>query len=281
MNYLKIKQTVLMVFATAIALTIMSCDNEVDLPEAGSLEDVTPPEANFTAVQGEGEDFATYSFPNLSTSATTYLWDFGDGNTSTELDGQNTYPGEGTFTVTLTASDNLGAVDTTSQTIVIEEPEIPDAIIPTILEASFEDNSLPDGSGDGRESWRNSSLGGVIQINTSSSVPDGGQAAKLPSDGSRIGYQELEVTPNTDYSISYTYRMEGAGGNCTVAILAGGGFTDTAAANAAELTSFTGTDESYTPVSLLFNSGANTTISIFFYNTNVEARIDKFIPSLQ
>jgi len=281
MKYSKIKQTVIMVFVIAIASTTISCENELDLPEAGSIPDLTPPQADFTAVQGEGENFATYNFPNLSTSATMYLWDFGDGNTSTDLDGQNTYPGEGTFTVTLTASDNLGAVSTTSQTINIVEPDIPAAIIPTILEASFEDNSLPDGSGDGRDSWRNSSLGGVIQINSSSSVPDGGQAAKLPSDGSRIGYQELEVTPNTDYSISYFYRMEGAGGTCTVAILAGGGFTDVVAANAAELTSFTGSDESYTPVTLLFNSGANSTVSIFFSNTAVEARIDKFVPSLQ
>ena len=77
----------------------------------------------------------------------------------TEFEPSNVYPGEGTFTVTLTATDKLSVSSTYSEDIVIDEPEAPSAVIPPILEAGFEDNSLPDGTGDGRDSWRLSGLG--------------------------------------------------------------------------------------------------------------------------
>ncbi len=260
-------------------MTAISCENELDLPSSGSQEDMTPPEANFIA-SVDVNNFDIYNFANLSTSATTFAWDYGDGNTSTSVDGQNQYAAEGVYTVTLTASDALNVVSTFSTEIEVIEPEVPDAIIPVILEPSFEDLSLPDGTGDGRDSWRNSDLGGVIQINTSTTVPDGDQAAKLPSDGSRIGYQELEVTPNTDYVITYQYRIEDPGGSATVAILAGGGFTDITTTDDAILTSFTGAEEAYTFVSLAFNSGANSIVSILMSNESVEARIDAFTAAL-
>jgi len=265
---------------SAVMMFTVSCDPsldgyEYDLPETGSIADDTPPEASFEASQST-DNWMLYNFANLSTSATTYAWTYGDGNTSTDLDGLNIYPGEGTYTVTLTASDNLGVVSTTTQVIEVVEPEEPPVIVPVILEHSFELNSLPDGTGDGRDSWRNSDLGGVIQINTSSSVPDGGKAAKFPSAGDRIGYQELTVTPNTNYTLTYTYRLENAGGSCTVAVLAGGDFTDLSVANAAAIESYTGSEESYTTQNILFNSGANNVVSILITNLGQEARVDNF-----
>ena len=118
-----------------------------ELPEAGSIPDATPPEALFTYAQGEGldEEWKTYSFANLSTSAINYSWNFGDGNTSTEIDGTNTYPGEGTWTVTLTASDALGVVSTYSEEITVVEPEEPEVPDPTLINADFD--KLPKSSG--------------------------------------------------------------------------------------------------------------------------------------
>ena len=275
--FLKTSKIALLLLGMVAAI---SCENELDLPEAGSQEDTTPPEANFIATV-DINNFAIYNFANLSTSATTYSWDYGDGNTSSEVDGQNEYAAEGTYTVTLTASDALGVVSTFSDVVEVVEPEEPEAIIPVIIEPSFEDNTLPDGTGDGRDSWRNSDLGGVIQINTSSTVPEGGQAAKLPSDASRIGYQELTVTPNTDYRITYSYRIEDPGVSATVSVLPGGGYVDRATAEASAIVEFTGSDEDYTLVTLDFNSGADSTVSIFFYNASVEARIDNFTAGLQ
>ena len=36
--------------------------------------------------------------------------------------------------------------------------------LPMVSEGGFEDNTLADGTGDGRDSWKNSALGGTIQI---------------------------------------------------------------------------------------------------------------------
>lgn len=46
---------------------------------------------------------AVISFINQSTSASSYLWDFGDGSTSTDINPQHTYTTNGTFHVKLTA----------------------------------------------------------------------------------------------------------------------------------------------------------------------------------
>ncbi|WP_452225189.1 PKD domain-containing protein [Lacinutrix chionoecetis] len=277
------RNTTLILLSIFTASFIFSCEPDLfrdDLPDSNSKPDTVLPEANFTYTADE-VDFTIINFQDLSSESNTYFWEFGGGVTSTEQDPTYAFPGEGTYPVTLTSSDSNGASSTITLDVIVVEPEEPEAIIPDILEPSFEDNSLPDGTGDGRDSWRNSDLGGVIQINTSSTVPDGGQAAKFPSSADRIGYQEVEVTPNTDYRITYTYRLENAGGTCTVAILAGGGFTDTATANAATIESFTGSELSYTTVDLLFNSGANNIISIFITNTGEEARVDNFIAELQ
>lgn len=46
---------------------------------------------------------ATIKFFNQSTDADSYLWDFGDGTTSTEENPEHTYTGKGNYDVTLTA----------------------------------------------------------------------------------------------------------------------------------------------------------------------------------
>ena len=267
------------VIALSISLGLLtSCEEEV-YPEIGSLPDKTPPSASFSATQGVGfdDEWRTYSFSNQSSSATDFSWDFGDGNSSTDFEPSNVYPGEGTFSVSLTASDKLGVTNTYTEQIVIVEPEAPTAVVPPILEAGFEDNSLPDGSGDGRDSWRLSGAE-VIQI-TSSPVYNGSQAAKFPSAGDRAGYQALEVTPNSDYTLSYYYTMKTSGtGNITVWILPGE-VTEFSQIDTSEaIASFVGTDQSdantYVKVDLPFNTGANDKVAILITNEGVESRLD-------
>jgi PKD repeat protein len=262
----------LMVAAVAMTFSMFSC-SDFELPEAGSIPDLTPPEAKFGATVSPDNNLKI-NFANLSTSATDYQWDFGDGNSSTNKDASNTYAEVGQYTVTLIASDKLGATSTTSQIVVVEELK---AILPVVQEGGFEDGTLPDGSGDGRDSWRND-LGGVIQI-TSSPVYSGEQAAKFPSAGDRVGYQALTVSANTDYVVTYYYTMkEDGAGSMTVAIL-GGGITDLDDAEAATLVKKVGTDQTdadtYVKVDLFFNTGDNTTIAILMTNEGVESRVDE------
>jgi uncharacterized repeat protein (TIGR01451 family) len=62
------------------------------------------------------------SFSDLSSgAATTWLWDFGDGNSSTSANPSHTYAGSGTYTVCLIAGGTCGA-DTSCQTVTATCP---------------------------------------------------------------------------------------------------------------------------------------------------------------
>lgn len=61
----------------------------------------------------------TVTFENLSADATSYSWDFGDGNTSTEENPVHTYAEEGAYDVTLTGTDAGGATKEVTKTVTI------------------------------------------------------------------------------------------------------------------------------------------------------------------
>lgn len=259
-------------FFLLLLLSLSACDFSFELPDANSIPDETPPSASFSATQNEG-DFMTFDFTNLSASATDYVWDFGDGNSSTDADPSNTYGAEGTYTVTLTATDKLNVSSTTTQTVEVVEPE--NDFVPVILNPSFDE----EGEDSFRDNWRNGDLGGVIQI-TSSPTHTPEKAAKLPSAGDRIGYQLITVLPDTDYNLTFYYTMKtDPVGTITVRILAGA-VSDPAEIEGKTIASFVGTDQSgasdYVQASLQFNSGDNSEVAIFFQNEGVECRIDTF-----
>lgn len=58
-------------------------------------------------------------FLNTSTDGNTYLWDFGDGNTSTEVNPIHTYSVAAQYTVTLTVTNSCGTNTTSQQVIVL------------------------------------------------------------------------------------------------------------------------------------------------------------------
>lgn len=255
-----------------LSIFISACDFGYELPDANSIPDETPPSAAFD-FKANDADYLTIDFTNLSGSATDYLWDFGDGNASTDKDPSNTYAEEGSYTVTLTASDKLGATSIYSENIEVVEPV--NTFTPVILNSSFDE----EGEDSYRDHWRNGDLGGVIQI-TSSPVHTPEKAAKLPSAGDRIGYQLITVLPDTDYTVSFFYTMKTSPvGTLTVSIL-GGHVTDPGAVAGATIASVDLNDQSdantYVPASVTFNSGENTEVAIFFTNVDVECRIDTF-----
>lgn len=267
----------------SIVFLINSCDDPfgVDLPESNSILDTDFPEANFSYASTL-EDFKTIKFTNLSAESTTYEWNFGGGNTSNEKDPTHTFSGEGTFPVSLTASDANGVTGTT--TIDVEVVEGP--FQPVILEAGFEDNTLPDGSGNGVGGWEakfSSSFDG-IQI-TGSPVLFGSQAAKLPNDQSRVGYQEIAVEANTNYDLRFWYTMLANSADpflvvSIVGVTEFGPITSRQEAVDGTIASITVNDTSdpstYLEEKLSFNSGENSTVAIYFFNGPVEARLDNF-----
>ncbi len=272
-----------MVFVTSIAVSCVGDEIFRDeLPDANSIEDTVFPGANFSYASS-ADDFRTINFTNLSTEAVSFLWDFGNGNTSTQEDPTFTFDaGEGTYPVSLTATDGNDVSGTTTiEVVVVEGP-----FQPIIVEPGFEDDTLPTGGGDGRDSWRNNDLGGVIQI-TGSPVTFGDQGAKLPLPaGDRIGYQEITVDPDTNYDLSFWYTMLSGSSDprLIVSILGvtenGGTFEtlqDVADGTIASVTVTNDEEPSvYIQQKLSFNSGTNNSIAIFFTNGGVEARLDDF-----
>lgn len=67
------------------------------------------------------ENWAEVAFTNYSQNASSYAWDFGDGNTSTDESPVHTYAGGGTYDVTLTATGATGSASRT-ETINIVDP---------------------------------------------------------------------------------------------------------------------------------------------------------------
>jgi PKD repeat protein len=278
-NYRVFATAIVLFFSTSMMFT--SCDFEYELPEAGSIPDKTPPTANFTATQntGPGDTWKRYNFANLSTNATTYLWNFGDGNTASTLDAIHIFQGEGTYVVTLTASDNLGVISTISKNVVVTQPPTPSVIVPIIGEAGFEAGDTSCGTvADGRDCWRIS--GGTIFGITSSPVRSGTQGAKFDAAQNRVAYQALTVSPNTNYTVTiyYTIKTTPIGSAMRLAIL-GNEITNASQAPAAIIASATGSDQSnantYVPLSVTFNSGASNKIAIWIDSNGVaESRVD-------
>lgn len=71
------------------------------------------------------------AFENESQAATDYLWDFGDGFTSTEENPTHAYAATGSYTVILIAT-RCGQTDTAEQVIVINILETPSVETPSI-----------------------------------------------------------------------------------------------------------------------------------------------------
>jgi len=80
------------------------------LTRTGYIAATNPPGtvANFTAAPLSGVPPLLATFNNLSGNATNYLWDFGDGQTSTATNVVHTYTNPGNYTVALQAAGPLG-----------------------------------------------------------------------------------------------------------------------------------------------------------------------------
>jgi PKD repeat protein len=64
-------------------------------------------QANFTASPISGTVPLTVTFLNSSINATSFLWNFGDGLTSIEINSSHSFTQAGIYTVTLAASDGV------------------------------------------------------------------------------------------------------------------------------------------------------------------------------
>lgn len=294
-----INSTVRLFICLTAALFLHSCEEafEFELPEANSKVDTVLPTANFSYVPN-ANDFTTIEFKNLSFESTDFLWDFGGGNTSDEVDPVYTFPGEGTYPVTLTASDKNGASDMI--TINVEVIDVFVAIMPEIINGDFTD---------GQDGWKFSTFTGGT-TNPFNASSDGSNlnydgtdnGSKTPgakwtmstsagvylSANTRYAYQAIVVSPNTEYILEYEYAIKNDGtiadgGNRIIAGILDGHFEDGADAvasfDAAPLLVHVGDMDLgkgvFTTVQEQFTSNASGEVAILIYGvTDVDAYVD-------
>ncbi len=88
-------------------------------PEPTPEPDNSPPSASFTFSCSD----LVCSFTNTSTdfdgSVVAWSWDFGEWASSTQQSPSHTYASDGTYNVSLVATDDYGATDTTSQGVTV------------------------------------------------------------------------------------------------------------------------------------------------------------------
>jgi PKD repeat protein len=86
--------------------------------------------------------FSAASSTDSDGAIQTYAWNFGDGDTASWSTATHAYSGAGSYTVTLTVTDDRGAVSTTSQQVTVEPiPEIISFVARVSASANTSDHS--------------------------------------------------------------------------------------------------------------------------------------------
>lgn len=102
---------------TLNAIDSTTC-NIVDISTA-TIEVYVFAHADFSMSTDTIEATDPIGFINLSTNATSYLWNFGDGTTTTDTNPQHTYTIAGTYNVCLTAMNEQHCDDDTCQVVTV------------------------------------------------------------------------------------------------------------------------------------------------------------------
>ncbi len=87
---------------------------------------------------------------NRSMGATTFLWDFGDGTTSNEVQPEHTYKNEGVFDISLIATTIHGCSDTTVMNSAVHVQKGGQVLVPNAFSPNTGSSGTAGGSSDGK-----------------------------------------------------------------------------------------------------------------------------------
>jgi PKD repeat protein len=102
----------------SVTLKAVNALGESTITETSYITVNTVPTSGFTSTS----NMLQVDFTNSTTGATSYSWDFGDGNSSTDTDPVHTYEEDGTYEVVLTATNDCGSVTSTETVVVVSMP---------------------------------------------------------------------------------------------------------------------------------------------------------------
>ncbi len=181
-----------------------------------------PPVANFSAYPLSGGVPLTTTFTDLSQAASSWAWQFGDGGTSTAKNPTHQYTSMGTFTVTLTATNQFGSdSEVKTNYITVTSPQAPIAdFVASATDINIGNNvTFTDKSLENPTSWSWTFPGGtpgtstaqnpVVQYNTvgTFSVTLVATNAQGSDTETKVNYITVSVKPYCA-SQGTTYSME-------------------------------------------------------------------------
>ncbi|MFA5771676.1 MAG: PKD domain-containing protein [Thermoplasmata archaeon] len=111
--------------AYAVKLTIVDNDMGASYTTVNLTIENTPPTVDFTASKTTFQTKETITLDasassDIDGSIASYLWDFGDGNTSSGVTTSHKYAKKGVSTITVTVTDNDGSVTTKSVNVTVQ-----------------------------------------------------------------------------------------------------------------------------------------------------------------
>lgn len=155
-----------------IAFDTSTC-NRVDTSAYFTITVYPIPTADFSWSPNPPIENTKTSFTNLSVGATRYLWDFGDGETSTEVNPVHQFNKTDTFKVLLIAYNDADCADSIIQDvpiIILPLLDVPNAFTPGRFSGSSYNNGIikVEGFGVGKMSWKIYNRWGQLVFSTTS-----------------------------------------------------------------------------------------------------------------
>ncbi|MCW2527026.1 MAG: wcoG [Pseudonocardiales bacterium] len=203
--------------AGSYVVTLVVTDNSGATGTAAKTVAVTaPPLANqaptaaFTnTVANLNVSFSAAGSTDADGTIAGYAWNFGDGSTGTGVTTTHVYAAAGSYTVTLVATDNVGATGTAVSTVT------PTAALPTTAFAS-DDFSRTSATG-----WGSADTGGVwtSSLASASAVTAGSGTLTLATAGvTRSAYLNSIASSDTDVHLTFALDKLPTGGGTYVTV---------------------------------------------------------------
>ena len=173
-----------------------TCERSQTVSVNAQTSNLPPNESSFYAgpISGTAPHDITYNayFTDPEGTVVSYLWDFGDGETTTGSSGSHTYSTIGTYTASVTATDSDGYSASQSQTITVSTQHTnPDT----------DNDGLPD-------SWENNYFGGLSQTASGDYDGDGYSNLEEYNDGTDpTDATDPAPDPDTDPAAEFDWNL--------------------------------------------------------------------------